>query len=373
MALLKDLKPFKIYGPGEHIKENIELNNWTQEDLATIIGISPKHLNNIIQHKQSISLDIAKDLAIAFEQSPQFWVNLDTNFRIKIDDGSNNGEDVKKKRYLFKSFPISEMIKRKWLKVSNAKNADLLQNSLSIFWKTNIQNEDDILNIFKSSVAFRKSELYNQFNINYAKTWLQRAKNLAYEIEITEYKRNKLEKLVNDFNKYTIIENGVTKFLKELENLGIIFINLKHLPKTYIDGATFFNNGNPVIVYSGRYNRTDHFWFTLAHEIGHILKHLDDKRELIDDEKLKNKNSKIELEADEFASILLKHNQIYDFLIKEVKYLTKKRILECSQILEVSEGVIVGYLAHKKLIDYKNLHKYSSKIIDLIPIEYQYE
>ena len=44
------------------------------------------------------------------------------------------------------------------------------------------------------------------------------------------------------------------------------------------DGACFFQEDNPVIVYTGRYDRVDNFWFTLAHEIAHVLLHLDKKK-----------------------------------------------------------------------------------------------
>lgn len=46
MALLRNIKPHLILGPGEYIKEIMETLNWTQEDLASVIGISLKHLNS---------------------------------------------------------------------------------------------------------------------------------------------------------------------------------------------------------------------------------------------------------------------------------------------------------------------------------------
>jgi HTH-type transcriptional regulator/antitoxin HigA len=50
-----------------------------------------------------------------------------------------------------------------------------------------------------------------------------------------------------------------------LNNAGVVFFVLPHLQKTYLDGAAFFVDHTPVIVYTGRYKRIDIFWFTVAH------------------------------------------------------------------------------------------------------------
>ena len=60
-----------------------------------------------------------------------------------------------------------------------------------------------------------------------------------------------------------------------MNQAGVKFLYQKHLIKTYLDGACFFDENKPVIIYTARYDRTDHFWFTLAHEIAHILIHFE--------------------------------------------------------------------------------------------------
>ncbi len=46
---------------------------------------------------------------------------------------------------------------------------------------------------------------------------------------------------------------------------------MPHLSKTYLDGAAFYLNSNPVIALTLRYDRIDSFWFTLMHELAHIV------------------------------------------------------------------------------------------------------
>jgi HTH-type transcriptional regulator / antitoxin HigA len=72
-----------------------------------------------------------------------------------------------------------------------------------------------------------------------------------------------------------------------LMNLGVHFVVVPHLQKTYLDGVTFWLNDRPAIAMTLRYDRIDYFWFTLMHKIAHIwLKHegcfLDDLKNLED-------------------------------------------------------------------------------------------
>lgn len=60
-----------------------------------------------------------------------------------------------------------------------------------------------------------------------------------------------------------------------LAKYGIALIAVKHLKKTYLDGAAFIrNDGTPVIGMTFRYDRIDNFWFVLLHELVHVWKHI---------------------------------------------------------------------------------------------------
>jgi HTH-type transcriptional regulator/antitoxin HigA len=371
MALLRNIKPHLILGPGEYIKEIMETLNWTQEDLASVIGISLKHLNSIVQNKQPITFEVAKLLSKAFGHSTQFWINLDTDYKLKLSKLSKEESDVEIRTILYKFMPISEMMKRGW--INKTKEATSLLDSIKEFWKNDNINEMFFQSLY-NSFALRKSDAYNSFNLYYVISWLQMAKNMSEKVKVQKFNKDRLDKLAKKLNSFTVADNGIEEFLKNLEQVGVKFIFLKHLPKTYLDGASFIDNGNPVIVYTGRYNRIDHFWFTIAHEIGHILKHLnDDVKEIIEDEKLKDKRSKIEQEADDFASIVLKHKEIFDFFSDDLNYITKAQIFDCSKTLQIHQGIIIGTLAFKKTISYVHLHKFTEEVNDKIPLIYMNE
>jgi HTH-type transcriptional regulator/antitoxin HigA len=60
-----------------------------------------------------------------------------------------------------------------------------------------------------------------------------------------------------------------------VEGIGISIIVEPHLSGTYLDGAAMLDqDGSPVIGLTLRFDRIDSFWFTLLHELAHVMKHL---------------------------------------------------------------------------------------------------
>lgn len=81
---LKNLKPFFNPTPADFIKEQMEVRGWTQEDLADVLGLSIQTINKLLKNRTSITIDVAKSLGKAFNQTPQYWLNLDNIYRLHL-------------------------------------------------------------------------------------------------------------------------------------------------------------------------------------------------------------------------------------------------------------------------------------------------
>ena len=88
--MIENLKPFINIGPGEIIKDNLDALNWSQEDLAEIMGMSVKSISHII-NKQAVTIETARLLAKIFNTSPQLWLNLDNNYRLRLEKENDLG------------------------------------------------------------------------------------------------------------------------------------------------------------------------------------------------------------------------------------------------------------------------------------------
>ncbi len=361
-------KPYCNIGPGPFIREELEARNWRQEDLATIIGLSLKSVNQLIKNKQPITVNTAQLLSKALGQSAQFWLNLDTNYRLRLKQDEEQEKRVNIMATIFKYMPIKEMIKKGWLK--KFRNSDELKSQVLDFWN---MNRLDFSWLSASALPnLRKSSAYNQFNLFYALTWFQMAKRCAVTFKVPTYNQKNLKTIADNFSVYTCENLAVKNFLKDLNKAGVKFFILSHLQKTYLDGASFCDNGNPVITYTMRYDRIDNFWFTVAHEIAHILLHIKNKDDYFVDN-LEEINTKQEKEANEYALKMIKADQIKEYF-KDIKtYISEWRVNDCAKQVGVSPALVAGVLQHEGKLSRRNLNRLKEPISDKIPRRYWIE
>ncbi len=345
------LKPFVNLGPGDTIREELAYLSWEQKDLAEIMGRTEKNVSQLITNKAPVTYETASQLSKVFKQSVQFWLNLDANYRQRLEE-SAKVVDTEAKALIYRYMPVREL--RKYIDLP--RRTDDLIAAVKSFW------DIDELNFAfletQAQVCFRKSEAYRNFNPYYALTWLQLARNsLTGHRPKATYAPDRLMALAEKICDYTIQSNGIHAFIKQLNRCGVVFLHLDHFQQTYVDGASFFDNGKPVIIYTARYNRNDNFWFTMAHELGHVLLHADDQESFfidsLDHLDLSNKREK---EADAFAEKRLRSSEILESF-HGVKRPTVVRIKSVAQKLGLHPAVIAGSLQHHGQASWSSFHE----------------
>jgi HTH-type transcriptional regulator / antitoxin HigA len=359
----KSLKPARIVTPGAIIADEIEARGWTQEDLSDILGLSIQTVNKLIKNKTSITTETAVALGAALGQSTEFWLNLDARYRsLKFADKE---QEVMLKAAIYNQIPVNEMSKRGWIDKNN------LLNSVLTFFKRSSWAEIEKVGI--AELAFRKSEAFEErFDQNAASCWFQRAKNVSETLKVPSYDSVKLKELSAKICHYTVRENGVADFLDALTDCGVKFFVLAHLPKTFTDGAAFYVSHTPTIVYTARYKRLDNFWFTIAHEISHILYHLNTEMWFIieSDSSILNQ---MEKEANEEAQRLLKYADIYEALHGNIGHLTSSQILSVADKIGVHPSIVIGAMSRVKDQYYKRLNEFKGDLMSQIPEQYHVE
>jgi antitoxin HigA-1 len=71
--------------PGEILSEEfLKEYGLSQNQLARAIGISPNRIAEIVGNRQRITADTALRLSLYFGNSPEFWLNLQTHYDLKI-------------------------------------------------------------------------------------------------------------------------------------------------------------------------------------------------------------------------------------------------------------------------------------------------
>ena len=83
--------------PGEMLKEEfLTENGLSQNQLARAIGISPNRIAEIISNRRRISADTALRLSLYFGNSPEFWMNIQTHYDLKVARRNLKPEDAKR-------------------------------------------------------------------------------------------------------------------------------------------------------------------------------------------------------------------------------------------------------------------------------------
>lgn len=80
-------KRIKPIHPGEILQEEfMSPKGISQNQLGRDLGVPPRRINEIIQKKRGISADTALRLARYFDMSPQFWMGLQMDYDLAVEE-----------------------------------------------------------------------------------------------------------------------------------------------------------------------------------------------------------------------------------------------------------------------------------------------
>jgi antitoxin HigA-1 len=83
--------------PGEMLKEEFLAEyGLSQSRLAKAIGISPNRIAEIVNNRRRITADTALRLGLYFGNSPEFWMNLQAYYDLKMAQRNLKPKDVKR-------------------------------------------------------------------------------------------------------------------------------------------------------------------------------------------------------------------------------------------------------------------------------------
>ena len=69
---------------GEFLRETLDEIGLTQTAFADALGVSPMRVSYLLRGERPVTAEIALRLGRALGQSPQYWLNLQTAFDLKV-------------------------------------------------------------------------------------------------------------------------------------------------------------------------------------------------------------------------------------------------------------------------------------------------
>ena len=70
--------------PGAYLAEILDELGVSQAEFARAIGVSPMRVSHVIKGTRPVTAELALLFGRAFDQSPQYWMNLQAGFDLKI-------------------------------------------------------------------------------------------------------------------------------------------------------------------------------------------------------------------------------------------------------------------------------------------------
>ena len=317
---------------------------WTQKDLARKLGLQEQaiqrweseryrsiNLANYMKVARALSLDLSAQFLSpeVARWSPPFDLNpVEAQKILKharqhgwLDEQDSDETGIKRLiRY------VSEHVGRYG-------TPSLLRTGINV----KDHSEDWVLLSWKAQVTRRAEGIIDSERLSYRPLDLSWLKQLA-----------KLSQAVD----------GPTRAQTLLKEHGIVLIIERNIPGMEVDGAAFLVESIPVIGLTLRRDAIDNFWFTLMHEVAHVILHyrtglasgfFDDVEHVEVDE--------FEEEANKFASDLLVPEELWSRSPARIAK-TSSPIENLARQLNISPAILYGRIRFER----KNYAIFSDKI-----------
>jgi len=352
--------------PGTFVLEEMEARDWSQQDLAYILGMSASQLNPILKGKHGISSDMAVALGEAFDVPAQFFANLQKQYELQHAKSPNPG--VRTRANWLAKFPIREMMNRGWIEKSEA---DLLDLQMMRFFDKN--RIEDIPGFGGEMMAYAAKKSDGEELTGNQMVWLHRVRKIADGAEAPAYDRSKLVEALPNIRAHMFDADDFGEIPALLLECGVRVVFVQPLQGSKIDGVCTWLNDEPVIGLSLRLNRPDNLCFVLRHEIEHILQedgknadyaHVDvfepdrDAIDLPDEEKRAD---------DAAAEFLVPQDKLASFMRRKGKWISEDDVIAFSARHQIHPAIVIGQIQkhrHRKgdKSAYAFLRRYMTKI-----------
>jgi len=347
------LEPGTVPHPGNMVEEYLDLNGWSQRDLARRTNLTPKTISEICNGKAPIT----PPTALAFEKVLRRPAHLWLNFQRRYDESKARAKEsarfVEWADWVGK-FPIKEMRKRHFALPEGCSDIEALLNFFEVSspesWRT-------VWSAY--SVAYRQTHAVKVLEESVS-AWVREVEIQAKAFHMDSFDEELFIsslKTVKSLSRGHLNENTIGVLQETCARFGVAVVIVPELPNTGVSGcARWLSDTTAAVGLTLRYKTDDQLWFTLFHELGHILLHRNKKSFVVDnavddltDRAIDPEMQKFESEANRFSSdTLISPSELDEFLRKGE--FTNESIPAFAERIGVGPGIVVGRLQHDKFL-----------------------
>lgn len=330
--------------PGEYLEEVLDELGMTKDELSRRMDRPAAKLSAIFKGDKAITSDTALRLEKVLGVPAHIWTGLEAEYRLTLarQEGMLTEERLKEEVGLASEYPYKALVDAGEIKNYTRKvdRVQALQDFFGVWSLTQVPHlkryDATRWRIGKSSKGERKPEA--------VAAWLRMGERRAQRLQCASFNEKHLRATLGELRAMTLSspEDFYEPLHQKLTDCGVALIICPHFTKTKTHGATFWlSREKAVVMITIRGSWADIFWFSLFHEIGHILLFHNRQGVILENDG----EDKQEKEADDFASSILLPLKEYKPFVQEGMFYPEN-IQGFARKIEIDPGIVVGRLQH---------------------------
>lgn len=347
------ISPELIIHPGETIADVLEDRGITQAELASRTGVSQAYVCNVIAGKKGISAKFAMGLEYALGVPKSFWLNLQSNYEAELLELNEIQTITEEERTAREA--LSDIVKylrgKDLLPIHETKANSILslRKALQI---SNLANLKEI--VPEGAFRLATNTTVNPYVLG---AWIRLCQIAENRNAVSvQYDNNCTDSLINEM-KYIMCRNdsNLQRDIKDaMKNYGIDFSLARNFRGAPVHGYISPKGGTYQMVLTIRGSFADIFWFSLFHEIGHIVNgDIGKNLKFIDD----GSDDAKERAADLFACNMLLSPESYQRFIENGDF-SLEAITTYANSQNVMPYIVIGRLQKEKRLNYSAYSHY---------------
>ena len=338
--------------PCHELKKAMIREGMNQKELAVRTGSTEKHISTILSGERDISVAFARKLGYVFDEDAEHWLTLQTMYDAYQSRVREENEVTQEELDVLK--PLHEIaeyfIKRGYL-----------QNHCG-----------DVTRVIRLRMLLGVSNLTAIPRITY---------NAAYRAQITENVKvdpyvlfawqrlceketeailpksglniNMLRKKLGEIKAqmFSTVKDGISSLREIFAQCGVAFQVVRNFRGAPVQGFIKKTDiGKVILCLTIRGGREDTFWFTLFHEVGHLL-HGDVSTRFVDFDSISGKDEEV---ANRFAGDFLIHPDHYRQFLREHATIHWQDIETFASQEAILPSIVLGRLQKDRILDWSD-------------------
>lgn len=291
-------EPDFVVTTGDYLEEWMNEHDVSGAELGRRLGVSRKHVSELLSGKAPLSQAVSIALADVTGVPARIWNLYESAYREEL------ARRFASDRYAAQfdeasQFPLKYLRQLGVITASPRDKAGTVRELLNFFGVASIEAWRRTWS--EGSVAYRRTTVKRDDAREIA-VWLTVAEREAARRELPLFDAGALQALLPELRGLTVgdLPSSIDSAEELLGRCGVALCFVPPVPGLGVYGATRWMSGTPILQLSLLRKTDDQLWFTLFHEIGHVLLHGDDRQLHLGDD-----GSVAEAEANDFASDVL--------------------------------------------------------------------